>query len=183
MAQDPYQTLGVTPGASDEEVHRAYRRLVQLHHPDHNNGSAESARRFEEVQEAYGRITALRRSAGTSTTRQREQAPPPPPRPAPEPDPEVRLAEIERELREAYEARERARQAVREAAAATGARRASDEELGYVTTDDTLSKILSDARAELSARLAKAREHPAAKSISELIDELASRINEPPKQP
>ena len=36
----------------DDELHAAYRHLVQLHHPDHNNGSPESARRFEAVQEA-----------------------------------------------------------------------------------------------------------------------------------
>ena len=183
MAQDPYQTLGVSPSASDQEVHRAYRRLVQLHHPDHNNGSAESARRFEEIQEAYGRIAEMRRAGGASAPRQRQQAPPPPPpRPAAGPDPDVRLAEIERELREAYEARERARQAARDAAAATGARRASDEELGYVTTDDSLSKILSDAREELTTRLSQAREHPVAKSIYELIDELAAKLKDPPKQ-
>lgn len=182
MAQDPYQTLGVSPSATDQEVHRAYRRLVQLHHPDHNNGSAESARRFKEVQEAYGRITEMRRAGGGSAPRQRQQTPPPPPRPAAGPDPDVRLAEIERELREAYEARERARQAAREAAAATGARRASDEELGYVTTDDSLSNILSDAREELTTRLSQAREHPVAKSIYELIDELAAKLGEPPKR-
>ncbi len=60
------------------------------------------------------------------------------------------MADLERELREANAAKERARRAAREAARA-GAdpedlrqrfRRATDEELGYVTTDDTFSKIL-----------------------------------------
>jgi molecular chaperone DnaJ len=59
-AGDPYQVLGVGREASDQEVRSAYRRLVQLHHPDHNGGSAESERRFEEVQEAYARIRELR---------------------------------------------------------------------------------------------------------------------------
>ena len=61
---DPYQTLGVKANASDAEIRAAYRRLVQVHHPDHNGGSAESARRFEEVQEAYARVRELR---GTRT--------------------------------------------------------------------------------------------------------------------
>ncbi|MGO9883725.1 MAG: J domain-containing protein, partial [Solirubrobacteraceae bacterium] len=60
MSSDPYATLGVSPGASDAELRAAYRRLVQLHHPDHNGGSAESALRFEEVQNAYARVRQLR---------------------------------------------------------------------------------------------------------------------------
>jgi hypothetical protein len=63
-SRDPYQTLGVKANASDAELRAAYRRLVQIHHPDHNGGSAESARRFEEVQEAYARVRELR---GTTT--------------------------------------------------------------------------------------------------------------------
>jgi hypothetical protein len=90
------------------------------------------------------------------------------------------MADLERELRVAQEAKERARQAARQAAAA-GAdpdelrqrfRRATDEELGYVHTDDSFSKILSDARDELTGRLSEAREHPVAKRVSDLIDEL-----------
>jgi curved DNA-binding protein CbpA len=61
-SRDPYQTLGVRANASDAELRAAYRRLVQLHHPDHNGGSADSARRFEEVQEAYARVRELRRT-------------------------------------------------------------------------------------------------------------------------
>jgi molecular chaperone DnaJ len=57
---DPFATLGVGRNASDAEIRSAYRRLVQLHHPDHNGGSAESARRFEEVQEAYATVRKLR---------------------------------------------------------------------------------------------------------------------------
>jgi hypothetical protein len=45
-----------------------------------------------------------------------------------------------------------------------------------VTTDDSLAKILDDARMELSDRLAQAREHPAGKRLTELIDELASKL-------
>src|ERR1700729_4094273 len=62
--RDPYQTLGVARGASDEELHVAYRKMVQLHHPDHNGGSPESARRFEAVQEAYAEARRLRAAGG-----------------------------------------------------------------------------------------------------------------------
>jgi curved DNA-binding protein CbpA len=181
-AADPYKTLGVRAGASDEEIRRAYRRLVQLHHPDHNHGSEESERRFEEIQAAYARIRSLRAGgapkADTAT----------PPR---DPGVDSRLAEMERELREAQRIREQAQaaeraaraarddaaRAAREAREATGdggMRRASDEELGYITTDDSLSKILADARDELADRFGKAREHPVVRRVSDLIDELDS---------
>ena len=54
--RSPYQTLGVPPTATDAQLRAAYRRLVQLHHPDHNHNSPESTRRFEQVQEAYAQI-------------------------------------------------------------------------------------------------------------------------------
>jgi hypothetical protein len=147
---DPYVVLGVRADASDEEVRSAYRRLVQLHHPDHNHGSAESEGRFEEVQEAYAQIRKLR-AAG---------APPPPPlrstAASPDPDLDARLKDMERDLREAHLARERARRAAAVAAAAAAPReRPSDEELGYIKTDDSFSKIFSDAGAALSEQLAE----------------------------
>ena len=182
---DPYRTLGVRAGISDEELRKTYRRLVQQHHPDHNGGSAESERRFEEIQEAYAQIKRVRgRAQPQGQTAQRD----------PDPGVEVRLADLERELREAQAAREQAaraerearaarnraaqaaRDAAREAGAPEDARRASNEDLGYVTTDDSFTRILSDARAELSEQLAegftRAREHPVARRVSDLIDEL-----------
>jgi curved DNA-binding protein CbpA len=189
---DPYQTLGVSPGISEAELRAAYRRLIQLHHPDHNGGSTDSARRFEEIQDAYARIRALRSGAPPRTgaasaagARSSTSAPPrgtgqPPPPPPADPEVESRMADLERQLREAHMARERARQAAREAAArgaereATGrsADRPTDEELGYVTTDDSFSKILADARSEVSDWLAGAREKPVPKRVADVIDEL-----------
>jgi curved DNA-binding protein CbpA len=61
--RDPYRVLGVSPGASSEELHDAYRRLVKLHHPDRNGGSEESARRFAEIQAAYEEVRARPRPA------------------------------------------------------------------------------------------------------------------------
>jgi curved DNA-binding protein CbpA len=182
--RDPYETLGVSSSASDAELRAAYRRLVQLHHPDHNAGSAESARRFEEVQEAYAAVRDQRRSgAGSVPPRPSAGASP---RADADPHLEARLADLERELKEANEARERARRVAREAARASATsrddRRASDEELGYVATDDSFSKILTDAAAELADRFSDAREHPVTKRVSDLIDELGSKLTgEPPK--
>jgi hypothetical protein len=128
----------------------AYRRLVQLHHPDHNNGSLESARRFEEVQEAYASILAQRR---------RSPVPPRSDPPPSDPDLDQRLAAMERDLlAKARAARERAQRAARDAAAtATGskAKRASDEELGYIKTDDSFGKILADGLDDIADWLHK----------------------------
>jgi hypothetical protein len=181
---DPYETLGVRPTASEAEVRVAYRRLVQLHHPDHNGGSPTSARRFEEIQEAYAEVQRRRRdgtpraappagsSRGTAGPAGATQAPPRRATPSPARDP--RLADLEREVREAHLARERARRSAREAVAQS-AQRPSDEELGYVTTDDSLAKILADARAQASERFAEVKE-PVAKRVADLLDDIAGRL-------
>lgn len=157
VSRDPYVVLGVSPGVSAEELHDAYRELVKRHHPDHNGGSAESAHRFQEIQEAYDRVRGQR---GADPRR----SDPPPPQDA---TVRARMADLERELRQARAARDRARQATRDA---TG--RASDEELGYVTTDDSFAKILADVRDEVSDRMSGARQHPAVRRVAGLIEEL-----------
>lgn len=49
-----YETLGIDPQATADEVDRAYRFLAQKFHPDANPGSPDLARkRFQVVQEAY----------------------------------------------------------------------------------------------------------------------------------
>ncbi len=158
QARDPYHVLGVDPGATDADVRAAYRRLVLKHHPDHNGGSAESARRFEEVQEAYASVRELR-AAGPPPKTQTPPSGSPPPRTGADPDLDARLAKLESELRDAHAARERARRAAQEAAAAAQERkRPSDEELGHIETDDSFSKIFDDAGAELAKFLRDLRE-------------------------
>ena len=53
MAGDLYATLGVTRGASAEEIKKAYRKLARRHHPDANPGDKDAEERFKEVQNAY----------------------------------------------------------------------------------------------------------------------------------
>jgi hypothetical protein len=176
-SNDPYRTLGVSAGVSDDELRDAYRRLVKLHHPDRNGGTPEATRRFQKIQDAYDRIEEMRKEA----PRVRRA----PPRSADDPAVASRMADLERELREAHAAREKARQAARDAVAgATG--RPSDADLGYVTTDDSFSKILADARSEIADKIADARQHPAARRVADLIDgidELASKLGpRPPRE-
>ncbi|MDY6324608.1 MAG: DnaJ domain-containing protein [Catonella sp.] len=70
MAENPYDVLGVSPNASDEEIKRAYRELSRKYHPDSymNNPLADLAEeKFKQVQEAYNEIMKDRaRGAGYS---------------------------------------------------------------------------------------------------------------------
>ena len=50
---DPYQTLGVARGASEDDIRAAYRKLAKRYHPDMNQGKPEAAERFKTIGAAY----------------------------------------------------------------------------------------------------------------------------------
>ncbi len=49
---DPYQTLGVSRDASQDDIHRAYIKLAKQHHPDLNPGDTEAEAQFKIVSAA-----------------------------------------------------------------------------------------------------------------------------------
>lgn len=57
MARDPYATLGLQPGASDEDAKSAFRKLAKTCHPDLHPNDPQAEGRFKEINEAYSAIT------------------------------------------------------------------------------------------------------------------------------
>ncbi|MBR1965121.1 MAG: DnaJ domain-containing protein, partial [Lentisphaeria bacterium] len=53
MAQDLYETLGVSRNASADEIKKAYRKLAIKYHPDKNQGNKEAEEKFKEISHAY----------------------------------------------------------------------------------------------------------------------------------
>lgn len=187
-AVDPYAVLGVAPEISDIELRRVYRDLVKRHHPDHNGGSADAARRFAQIQNAYAAI-AQRRRGGHAVP----DSEPPHDAAASQASPqaeepiEARIAAIEREMaamREAERRRteEKARLAREQAAKRAAAKRfqaaqahrvhSTPEELGYYTTDDSFTKIIDDAAEQLGERL---RKSDAKKQFTRRLSDLFGR--------
>ncbi|RFA15088.1 heat-shock protein [Subtercola boreus] len=72
LSRTPYEVLGVSPRSSDDELRRAYRRLLRETHPDTGGSAAE----FHAVQLAWERVgTSSERAAYDSGAGARSSAP------------------------------------------------------------------------------------------------------------
>ena len=51
--RDYYEVLGITKGATEDEIKAAYRKQAKKYHPDLHPGDKEAEEKFKEVNEAY----------------------------------------------------------------------------------------------------------------------------------
>ena len=69
MNKDPYQVLGVSPNASEDDIKKAYKELVKKYHPDQyqdNPLSDVAEEKMAEVNQAYDEIMSMRRTGANS---------------------------------------------------------------------------------------------------------------------
>ena len=52
MGKDYYSILGISRGASDDEIKKAYRKMALKYHPD-KNSAPQAEEMFKDIAEAY----------------------------------------------------------------------------------------------------------------------------------
>ncbi len=76
---DHYETLGVEPTASPEDIRVAYRLLMQMIHPDRNPNNPQAEAWAKRVNAAYETLSRPERRAEYDRSRNRNHPPPDPP--------------------------------------------------------------------------------------------------------
>ena len=65
---DPYSVLGITPGADEETIKKAYRQKCKQYHPDLHPDDPTCEDKFKDVQAAYSEVMRMRSGGGPSAS-------------------------------------------------------------------------------------------------------------------
>jgi hypothetical protein len=63
-----YAVLGLRPGAGDDAIRDAYRRLAKIHHPDRNPGDPQALATFARLSESYAALRSRPRAGAAAGT-------------------------------------------------------------------------------------------------------------------
>jgi hypothetical protein len=66
---DDFAVLGLRPGAGDDAIRAAYRRLAKIHHPDRNPGDASALQTFRQITDSYAALRDHGRVASSTGPR------------------------------------------------------------------------------------------------------------------
>ncbi|MDO5326515.1 MAG: DnaJ domain-containing protein [Clostridia bacterium] len=73
MVNDPHKVLGVAPGASEDEIKKAYRQKAKECHPDLHPDDPNATRKMNEVNEAYDMLMHPEKYQARQQQQQRQQ--------------------------------------------------------------------------------------------------------------